>query len=208
MTVSEQRSEITFVPKYAWRFRLAFFVAMPLMAVLGLFAVIVDRGHEPKLLLSLMFPVGLVFMLAMTYKRVRFGSSIVAERYLFPPRTFEYASITDVGSGLLKTTQGKLYFMSQNCDNIDEFDEAVEESRKRGFWSEHQIENKVLTNQIAGARAAMISIPIAIVGAIAVTIVRPGRWTWIASFIVIQLAVGYPLYLYYRRRLLENKRSD
>jgi hypothetical protein len=196
-----EREEIEFVPKYSFRHRMVLYFIGPLMALAGLLPLFLRpkdlMGYSP-----LLFPLCMPLLLFFTYRRVRFGTSIVAERYLLPPRSIEYSSITDVGVGLITSTQGKLYFMPQNCDNIEEFDAAVEESRRRGYWSDQQIEHKVLGQQLASTKAQLIGVPVAIVGAIVLTFAHPGglRWPWLAWFFVIYLPLSLGLYAYYKRR--------
>jgi len=194
--------EIVFVPKYVWRHRFAMY-ATPVMAVLGIVVAVAKPPHEPGVWAGLlMFVVGAALLWLMTVKRVRFGPSIVVERYLRPPRSIEYSSIVDVGSGVLKTTRRPVAFTSMNCSNVDEFDAAVAESRRRGYWSETQLKGEIPGQQAASARSQLIAIPVSIVGAVAATVAKPGglRYPWIVWWIAIYLPLALGLYAYFRHR--------
>lgn len=193
--------EITVVPKYKLGYRITL-VLSPLLAAACVWAAIGGGRKDPRLYLGLIFVVVLPFLWLRTYRRIRFGQSITFERYVLPPRLLEYSSITDVGRGVLKTRQGNFMLIDQNCVNVDEFDRAVEESRQRGYWSQSQIDGKLVLQQVATAKASMIAIPVSFAAAILATFLKPGglRLHFLIWLLIFYVPLGFGLYYYFRRR--------
>lgn len=189
--------DIVFKPKYPIRFRLML-VFSPVFAGFAAWVAITRGAEEPKAYLGLLVPPAVLFVFARTYRRIRFGQSIVLERFLLPPRVIPYTAIQDVGMGLLKTSQGGVAVL--NCDNVEEFDQALEESKNRGYWQESQIKGAMLGRQLAGARTATIALPVAVVISIVATILQPWKVHWFVWFLSAYIPLTIGLYLYFRRR--------
>ena len=194
-----ENADIVFVPKYPLKFRLMALIGFPLLVAASIFAAIVGGREKPSLYLGLLFVAAMPVLWMRAYKKVRFDRSIVLERYLLPPRIIQYASIQDVGAGLLKTSQGAVSLL--NCDNVEEFDLAVEESRQRGYWSQSQIKGELLGKQVATAKTMGIAIPVAIVGSVVAVMIRPFGLSlhWLVWFGVIYLPLALGLYAHFRK---------
>jgi hypothetical protein len=192
--------EIVFTPKYDSGYILLLKVA-PVLALFAAFLGVWSWRKGPSSFLLFAFVPAAYGIWYQTYRRIRFGESIVVERPVFPRRkTIEYGSIEDVAPGILKTRQGNI--LIQYCQNAAEFDHAVKESRRRGYWSEAQIKGELPRQEWISARIMATAYPIAGVVAFFATRFEPFgihlHWSiWaMASF----FAIGLPMHWYLTRR--------
>ncbi len=192
--------EIVVIPRYALRLRLSL-LSLPLISGVTLWVLVARAPRDPIVYLVLLFFLGgLLAVWPRFYRKIRFGRSIVLERYLLPPRIVEYSSITDVGIGVLMTSQGNITL--PNWDNVADFDAAVQECRKRGHWTDAQIKGELVQQQIAAAITGAIAIPVAIVGSIVAVYWQPfgielHPMLW---FLGICAPIVLLLHVYFRRR--------
>lgn len=166
-------SEITFRPRYGWRYRFALGF-LPIMLALCLFVLFTKGAKDPKiyLVLACVFAGGIV-LAATTIRRIRFGSRIIVERYLFPPRVIDYSDIVDIGIIHIKLKKGQLSF--PQIQNVDELHEIFDDVMRRGAMSPGQIEGTLAGKEAIGAVASFVAMVIAIVVTLILYFVRP-RW--------------------------------
>jgi hypothetical protein len=153
-------SEIVFRPRYGFRRRAAMFV-MPIMALLAAFLAVAHAPKNPKDYLPAAFFVGGSIGFAfVTIRRIRFGPDICVDRYLLPPRRFDYTDIEEIGLMTIKTRRGKI--SPYGVDNSDELGAIFEDLVKTGRMSESQIGEELALKEALGATTMIYAIFIAL----------------------------------------------
>jgi len=168
---SSKIGEIVFIPKYPPN--LWFALAVVFILAVGSGVMVFCFGARENhfyfgLALGLLFPLALYRM----YTRVRFGSSIVFERWLLPPRIVEYAEIRDIFRGTFETARGKVW-LTHNVKNLPEFQSALDQCFHKGLLSISQIKGELAVKHKITAKVAPLMVLLASVLAVAANYFRP-----------------------------------
>lgn len=168
---SSKSGEIVFVPKYPLELWFALAVVFILAAGSGVMIFFFGARENHfyfGLALGLLFPLALYRM----YTRVRFGSSMVFERRLLPPRIVDYAEIQDIFRGTLETGRGKVW-LTHNVTNLQEFQSALDQCFQKGLLSKSQIKGVLSIKHKINAKVVPLMVTLASIFTMAAVYFRP-----------------------------------
>lgn len=142
-----------FRPRFPWKVRLSF-VAVALLAAVGVFMAVVDPDARPMGLLIAAFSGGvIVYALLSVPRAVVFGDALIIQRRLRPDRRIEYRDITGFGFGRLVARTGRLRWAS--FDNASEASEAFDRLIDAGVIAEAQLDDRAARNDLSFLEASV-----------------------------------------------------
>lgn len=192
--------EEIYKPDYPLTHRVLMVACIPLAVATVWMAWAEGREHPLLYVGAVIIPWVVVALYRQTYRRIRLGQKIVAERYLLPPRVIEYAEIRDVGLDTVKLRSGHLTLFK--VDNAERFFVILEQLEKRGLWSRTQIDGRLAATQARTYVTMAIAGPAAGVLTLVAGFVRPFRLAlpWVAWFFIFYLPIALVTYVVLKRR--------
>jgi hypothetical protein len=155
MKIQSHPDEVVFVPRYPMRIR-AGFVVIPLAFAFSLLIFAVeDRSLNSLFSIAFLGLLWLGGLFAWT-RRIRFGPRIYVDRYLLPPREFDYSDIVGFGMGIIKTKRGNI--STRYIRNLDELYSILEDFVAKRILAETQIQDLLTANDWLRWAAAAISV--------------------------------------------------
>ena len=185
-------SEWVFRPRLPWKERLAL-LGCGAFAALGLFLAVAEPDATLTALLCVGFFGGLGLLVWLAVPRaVIFGDAITIRRRLRADKRIEYRDITGFGLGRLVARNGRLSWAQ--LENGSEVDEAVDRLIEAGVIPTDQLDDRALTNDVAGLEAGVVMVGVLVVlSALLFFGVVPSSWfdgypSWVLE-LVVPLAV-------------------
>ena len=149
-------------PKYSFK-SLWDVILLSLVLIFSFIFSVMRLGFSLETLSLLIALIGFCFwwMHSLIRNFIFTSSSFTMVRYIMPPKTIDYAEITDVGNTKIKTKIGSIYF--SGITNIGEIIDGFNDLINQGKINRNQLEKKVRIEEITLRKstlpALIISLP-------------------------------------------------
>lgn len=85
---------------------------------------------------------------ARTVREIRFGSTIVVKRYLWPSETYRYNDVNHVSQRGIELDSGSIRLRNVTAESIDELRELMKDLADRGRLHEDQLEDETMLGNV------------------------------------------------------------
>ena len=146
--------ETVFKPNYPLHLYLGLVGIIP-MEAFALWSLFSSSNKSAEMIFAAGF-FGLIILLMpfVLIKRIRFEShSFTIEKYSLPPKTIDYSNVIDIGETGVKTKQGSIVI--SGMENSEELTSLLKKLISEGKINSHQIENKLVGQEVLSRKAVM-----------------------------------------------------